>query len=89
MEEHNETYYIEHNDKEIEVEVLWHVTSYSERYEVGDGSVTRNEADYVIYEVTNLGTDDIWRPSEREANFGWELAFQEADVNGDIQCYID
>jgi hypothetical protein len=87
---HKEKYYIEVNDEEIEVEVLWNVTLDKQSRKSGDGWESFTEVDFEIINVQNLSSDehDVWYPANDIAYLDWEKAFERADADGRIQCYV-
>ena len=85
--EHLEKYYIEVNDEEIEVEVLWEVTLDKQSRRCGDGWESFTEPDFRIMYVTNLKTKEDYL-HEYGPRKDWEHAFEKADANGKIQCYV-
>jgi hypothetical protein len=88
MEHTERKYYIEVNDEEIEVEVLWEVTMDRRSYRSGDGWQSEPDWDYEILEVTNLKTGEVYDKTCQYASKDWEHAFEEKDARGEIQCYV-
>lgn len=77
MIEHYEKYYIEVDDEDIEVGVIWHIWPDDKCYP---------EPNHEVHMVTNLETNQDFYPQTEIAEFDWMRAFEKADAQGRIQC---